>query len=134
MGEGLRYFLLFAVFVFCCIYPYSYNERYTDKYGSTGLSYPIAIISGASGVWFSLVYENKESTAYAFALILLVISILLNICKIKTEFSKAGIDVADKFQLSICQVLFAVGIFGVLIILLGIVYLASGGGKRKKRK
>ena len=93
MGEGLRYFLLFIALVFCCAYPYLYNEKYTDKYVSKGISYPIAIISGVSGLWLSLVYENQESVAYFIALVLFVISILLNMYKIVKEIRKEEIDV-----------------------------------------
>jgi len=134
MGEGLRYFLLLVALIFCCAYPYLYNEKYTEMYGGKGISYPIAIISGASGLWFSLVYENQDSVAYFIALVLLVISIVLNLYKITKEFRKAEIDMVDKIQLSICQVLFAFGIFGILVVLLGVLYLAGGGGKKKKRK
>lgn len=134
MGEGLRYFLLLVALIFCGAYPYLYNEKYTEMYGGKGISYPIAIISGASGLWFSLVYENQDSVAYFIALVLLVISIVLNLYKITKEFRKAEIDMVDKIQLSICQVLFAFGIFGILVVLLGVLYLAGGGGKKKKRK
>jgi hypothetical protein len=134
MGEVLRHILLIIALIFCCAYPYSFNKKYMNKYGEKCISYPIAIISGASGLWFSLVYENQESTAYFIALVLLVISVVLNLYKIVNECRKENIDTADKVRIAICQVLFAFGIFGIFVVILGTLYLAGGGGKKKKRK
>lgn len=66
-------------------------------------------------------------------MILVIISVVLNIYKIWKECRRAEVTIGDKIIISVCQILFAAGIFGLLVIGLMILYFAGGGGKRKKR-
>ncbi|MBQ9608895.1 MAG: hypothetical protein IJV15_05550 [Lachnospiraceae bacterium] len=119
--------------VICCIYPYTFETKYVDKFGGKGLSYILAGILGASVFWFSLVIEMPDSWQYTAAVVLFIVSAVLNLYWISKELRRHTVPISYKVQFAICQLLFSVGVFGVLFILLGALYLAGGVSRKKKK-
>lgn len=126
--------LVVVVVVICCAYPYSFETAYVEKYGGKGLSYIFAAMLGVSTFWLSFQIETPETWQYSAAIILVITSVTLCCYRIYKEVKMSNAPIGWKVQFAICQFLFSIGVFGILFIMLFMVYLFGGGGKRKKKR
>ena len=134
MNSILIAILVIIGIMICCAYPYLFEAKYVEMYGGKGLSYLFAGMLGASGFWLSLELKTPNSWKYSVAIILVVIFLTCNLYWIFRELRQSEATISYKIQFVISQLLFSVGVFGVLFIILGAFYIAGGGGMRKRKK
>ena len=133
MNSILIAILVIIGIMICCAYPYLFEAKYVNSI----ILIIVAIFAGmlgASGFWLSLELKTPNSWKYSVAIILVVIFLTCNLYWIFRELRQSEATISYKIQFVISQLLFSVGVFGVLFIILGAFYIAGGGGMRKRKK
>lgn len=113
-----------------CVLPRIYNNFYIEKYGGDGISFVFAGMLGLS-VLFLWCASDMGSGWHIAAIAAVVISALLNIFRIVREMAESTAPLGQKILFILCQLLFAIGVFGVAFLILFAIF--SAGKKRKKR-
>lgn len=119
--------------VICCFYPYYFENKYVCEYGGNGLSYLFAGMLGISSFWFVLEVDNADTWKYSAAITLLIISAALNLYWIYKELQQTEASTRYKIQFTICQILFSVGVFGILLIIFLALYLKDTNSRKRKK-
>lgn len=129
--------LVIGIFVFilyeCINIPINFKYKYIEEYGGEG---PSLLLSGLLGIcsfilWLLLKLDSFWSVIFILALVFLVTA---NIYWIFTEMKRTTAPPGDRLKFVICQIIFAVGVFGFFFMLCGAVSSAGGNSNRKKKK
>lgn len=120
-----------VVVCFCFIFPKKYSDSYMERYGC-GISYPVSIFFAVAMCWYLIDMESKDAM-HVVSLIVLIIASLIMIGRLILEYKRKEVSTQDKILFTICQILFSVGSF-VLIVLLLVWLLSQGNAGKKKRR
>lgn len=128
-------FLVLGVFVLilyeCFSFPINFKYEYTAVYGGEG---PSLLLSGLLGIcsfilWILLHIDSVWSVIFLLAFVFLVTA---NVYWIFSEMKRTTAPMSERIKFVICQIIFAIGIFGVLFFLCGA--FSSAGNKSNKNK
>lgn len=129
--------LVIGVFVLilyeCFSFPMKYKYEYIAEYGGEG---PSLLLSGLLGVcsfilWMMLQIDTYWSIVFILAFVFLVTA---NVYWIFKEMKRTTAPKGDKVKFVLCQIIFAVGVFGIIFMLLGVFSSAGNKSNRKKKK
>lgn len=131
MEDILILIIGFVVVCFCFIFPKKYSDIYMERYGC-GISYSVSIFFAVATCWYLIEMESNDAM-YVVSLIVLIIASLIMIGRLILEYKRKEVSTQDKILFTICQILFSVGSF-VLIVLLLVWLLSQGNAGKKKRR
>ena len=129
--------LVIGVFVLilyeCFNFPINYKYEYIAEYGGEG---PSLLLSGLLGIcsfllWLMLRLDSLWSALFLLAFVFLVTA---NVYWIFSEMKRTTAPTGERIKFVICQIIFAVGIFGVLFFLCGAFSSAGNQSNKKKKK
>lgn len=129
--------LVIVVFVLilyeCFSFPIKYKYEYIAEYGGEG---PSLLLSGLLGIcsfflWMMLSLDSFWSVIFILAFVFLVTA---NVYCIFKEMKRTTAPKGDKVKFVLCQIFFAVGVFGIIFMLLGAFSSVGNKSNRKKKK
>lgn len=120
-----------VVVCFCFIFPKKYSDSYMERYGR-GISYPVSIFFAVATCWYLIEMESNDAM-HVVSLIVLIIATLIMIGRLILEYKRKEVSMQDKILFTICQVVFSVGSF-VLVVFLLVWLLSQGNAGKKKRR
>ena len=130
--EGVLWIVLGIVVVCCCfIFPRRYSDIYLEKYGC-GISYPVSIILAIATCWYLLEFESDDMM-HIVSLIVLIVSCIIMLIRLLLEYKRNDVATKDKILFSVSQILFSIGSF-VLIVLLLVFLMGQSNNRKNKRK
>lgn len=124
--------ILFAFIIAeCCNYPINFKYEYAAKYNSDG---PSLILSGLLGICIFILWllTSIDSDLSVIPLIAFIILVTANVYWVFDEFRKTPATTGDRVKFVICQIIFAIGVFGIVFTICGA--FNSGRSKKGKKK
>lgn len=131
MGATMVLIALALILYECCSIPIKYKYDYIAEYGGDG---PSLILSGMLGISIFLLYLflYMDSVWSGFSLIIFIVLLTANIYWIIKEMIKPTVPKGAKIKFVMCHIFFAIGVFGIIFMLLGA--FSSTGKNNKKKK
>ena len=130
--DGVLWIVLGIAVVSCCfVFPRRYSDIYLEKYGC-GISYPVSIILAIATCWY-LVELESDDTMHTVSLVVLIVSCIIMLIRLLLEYKRNDVAIKDKILFSVSQILFSIGSF-VLIVLLLVFLMGQSNNRKNKRK
>lgn len=124
--------IMILVTVGCCfIFPKRYSDIYLERYGC-GISYPVSIILAVATCWYLFELESDD-TMHIASLIVLIIVCIIMLARLILEYKRKEVSTKDKLLFTVCQILFSVGSFVLVVFLLALLLGQSNNVKQKRR-
>lgn len=125
--------VIIAITIISCVTGYLINLSYENKYQEPAVIWPAFAAQALCVAGMLLTWPNPEPTGWFFMWFVLVIvsyTISFVVCKSHAESQNAV--KADVWLAIISQFILPLGVALVIIIIIGVIVGAIGGGKKKR--
>lgn len=131
MGAVVVLVIICLIIFKCCEYPIRFMNEYVAEYDGNFIGLVFSGILGVCLLWMLIALE-MESWWSGVAIIAVILSGVMIIYSIFKEMARTTAPKLTRFQFIICHIIFVIGVFGGLFLLLGMCS-SAGNSKRKKR-
>ena len=122
-----------VIFIGCLVYPMVVNIRFSFKYNCNILE-PFPIILSSSGLILVGLTKLNQSKLLPGAIIFAIVLYMASLFLVKRDADEFNCSIGDKLQIVIANALLPVSIFGVIMLIIILIFVSMMAmSSRRKR-